>query len=97
MAMTFEEFLTSVSANKPPADLGPLLTALWHDSKGDWSEAHDIVEDIGSPEASHIHAYLHRKEGDHWNADYWYNRAGTSRPANDLKSEWEQLVRMLLQ
>jgi len=23
-----------------------------------------------------VHAYLHRKEGVEWNAEYWYSRAG---------------------
>ncbi|MDB5019007.1 MAG: hypothetical protein JWQ28_134, partial [Pedobacter sp.] len=38
------------------------------------------------------HAYLHRKEGDVLNADYWYNKAGRKRPALSLDEEWEQLV-----
>jgi hypothetical protein len=39
-----------------------------------------------------VHAYLHRKEGVSWNADYWYDRAGRKfhRPA--LDAEWEALV-----
>jgi hypothetical protein len=39
-----------------------------------------------------VHAYLHRKEGDIWNADYWYNRAKQTRPNVSLEKEWEQLV-----
>ena len=94
--MTFEEFVLSLDENTPPAGTDQLLVAMWHDGRGDWSAAHDIVQDIGSRDASHLHAYLHRKEGDLWNADYWYRRAETTRPDVDLRTEWEQLVRMLL-
>jgi hypothetical protein len=43
-----------------------------------------------------IHAYLHRKEGDIWNADYWYTRAGIKRKDWTLKEEWENLVHQFL-
>ena len=49
--------------------------ALRADGSGDWDSAHNIVQDIPTPEAAWIHAYLHRKEGDDWNAGYWYRRA----------------------
>jgi len=37
-------------------------------------------------------AYLHRKEGDLWNADYWYAKAKKTRPNISLEEEWESLV-----
>jgi hypothetical protein len=43
--------------------------------------------------AARIHAYLHRKEGDQWNADYWYKRVGEKRPNLTLEEEWNELVR----
>jgi hypothetical protein len=46
--------------------------------------------------AAWIHAYLHRKEGDIWNADYWYKRAGKKRPSVSLGQEWEDLVKVFL-
>ena len=58
--------------------------ALWYDAKGDWKLAHDQVDHLTSKSASLVHAYLHRKEGDSWNADYWYRKAGE----NALKSPW---------
>ncbi|WP_026956798.1 hypothetical protein [Algoriphagus vanfongensis] len=65
--------------------------ALWFDVKGDWDQAHDQVDQLGGKSAARIHAYLHRKEGDIWNADYWYRRAGESRPSSSLEDEWEEL------
>ncbi len=70
----------------------PLLLALWYDAKGDWEMSHNITQEIDTGEAAQIHAYLHRKEGDIWNADYWYQRAGTTRPSYSLEEEWKVLV-----
>jgi hypothetical protein len=74
----------------------PLLQSLWHDAHGDWHKAHNIAQDIETPAGAWVHAYLHRKEGDIWNADYWYRRAGKTRPEGTLEEEWEQLVRAFL-
>jgi hypothetical protein len=43
-----------------------------------------------------VHAYLHRKEGVLWNADYWYRRAGRPRPEVPLEEEWRMLVEEML-
>jgi hypothetical protein len=43
-----------------------------------------------------VHAYLHRKEGSLWNADYWYSRAGRTFHRPELNEEWEALVSGLL-
>ncbi len=39
-----------------------------------------------------VHAYLHRKEGSEWNADYWYKRAGRKFHRTSLEDEWSALV-----
>jgi hypothetical protein len=39
---------------------------------------------------------LHRKEGDNFNADYWYTKAGKKRPSFSLEKEWELLVAALI-
>lgn len=70
-----------------------ILLALWYDAKGDWGKAHAQVDQLEGKDAAHIHAYLHRKEGDQWNADYWYRRAGVTRPALTLDEEWGHLVK----
>jgi len=90
--MTLEEFNASLQHDTPPSGLNPFLTALWYDAKGDWQASHTIAQDLASKDAAWIHAYLHRKEGDLWNADYWYQRAGRIRPETTLKEEWENLL-----
>jgi hypothetical protein len=74
----------------------PILLALWYDAQDKWEDAHDQVDQIPGREAARIHAYLHRKEGDQWNADYWYSKAGEKRPSQSLSEEWEELVRRFL-
>ena len=56
------------------------LRALWYDLNGDWDTAHGIVQVMSDVNAMWIHAYLHRKEPDIWNAKYWYNRCGKPYP-----------------
>ena len=90
--MNLSDFKKSLQQENPPNGMAPLLLALWHDAKGNWEQSHDIVSEIETKDASMIHAYLHRKEGDIWNADYWYRRAGTKRPDISLEDEWEYLV-----
>jgi hypothetical protein len=94
--MTAEELRATVDDERPPNGLNPLVEALWWDAKGDWSRAHEIAQDITSPDASWVHAYLHRKEGDASNADYWYRRAGKSHARQPLPSEWGEIVDALL-
>jgi len=71
--MNLQQLKESINENKIPNDLSVYLKALWYDAKGNWDEAHQIIQDVPDKNASWIHAYLHRKEGDITNADYWYN------------------------
>lgn len=94
--MTSAEFSASLTAATPPTGLTPALTALWWDGKGEWSRAHDLINDLETPETMAVHAYLHRKEGEQWNADYWYRRAGSQHRRPTLEAEWQALVESLL-
>ncbi len=85
-------FYESLIEPLPPAHFSVLLKSLWYDKKGDWKTAHDLVDSLAGAEAAWVHAYLHRKEGDSWNADYWYGRAKKVRPSSTLEEEWEELV-----
>ena len=93
--MDVERFLASLGAAEPPEAAGPLLEALWHDARGGWDRAHALVQAQEGPDAAAVHAYLHRKEGDLANADYWYARAGRKRFEGDLQMEWRALVEAL--
>ncbi len=94
--MKYDEFINSIDAEKPAGELSETLTSLWWDQKGDWETAHNIAQSIPTVQGSVVHAYLHREEGDLWNADYWYSRAGRQRPSISLEEEWRQLVEEML-
>ena len=94
--MDKREFQQSLSAQTPPTGAGKLLQALWHDARGDWKRAHEIVQSVKGQASARVHAYLHRKEGDLDNANYWHDRAGTKMPKIPLEKEWETLVTELL-
>jgi len=90
------DFKASLAAMAPAPNLDAPLAALWWAAKGDWDQAHKLVQDEPTPDAAWVHAYLHRVEGDLGNAGYWYRRAG--RPAADdaVEAEWERIAAALL-
>ncbi len=90
--MNLEEFHHSLTEESPPLGIDALLLALWYDAKGDWEKSHDIISEIDTKDAALIHAYLHRKEGDLWNADYWYRIACTKRKDISMEEERDSLV-----
>ncbi len=94
--MNIDEFRQTLSSTEPPAKLSAYLASLWYDAKGDWERSHTIIQEINDPTAAWIHAYLHRKEGDTGNADYWYHRAGKKRPSITLDEEWVTIAKALL-
>ena len=93
--MNIVSFKESLSENGPPQNTSAYLKALWYDAKGNWDKAHKLIQDVEDKDASWIHAYLHRKEGDIANADYWYSRAGKRRSKDSLEMEWEEIVTAL--
>lgn len=94
--MNLTAFKESIQQNQLPANTSVYLQSLWYDAKGDWEKAHELIQDLPDKSASWIHAYLHRKEGDVWNADYWYSKGGKKRPAISLDEEWEHIVAAFL-
>jgi hypothetical protein len=90
------QFRDSLSRAAPPRELGSLLRALWHDAKGEWKRAHEIVQEEEGRDAAWVHAYLHRKEGDLPNAGYWYRRAKAPVCTAALGEEWESIAAALL-
>lgn len=52
-------------------DLLSATALLYHDHH---DPAHDLVQDLGDRDGCLIHAILHRREPDYWNAAYWFRR-----------------------
>ena len=93
--MKLDAFRASLAETAPPAASLP-LQALWYDAKGDWSRAHDLLQDDSTPAGSWVHAYLHRKEPDLSNAAYWYRRAGKPVFSGTLEEEWAAIATSLI-
>lgn len=94
--MDVKGFRESLAQQFPPHELSIPLAALWWDAKGEWAQAHDLVDELETQQGMAVHAYLHRKEGAASNADYWYARAGRGYHRPSLEAEWEALVAGLL-
>lgn len=95
--MNIKDFKNSLAQKIVPSELPILAKALWYDAKGDWEAAHNIAQSKeGTLAYDQLHAYLHRKEGDKFNANYWYRRCGESTPKVSLEEEWEILVERFL-
>lgn len=41
-----------------------------------WEEAHEIAQNISTPEGSYWHAIVHRQEPDAGNSGYWFRQVG---------------------
>jgi hypothetical protein len=94
--MSPEKFRASVAEQAPPVDLSSPLAALWWDAKGDWARAHALVDELETADGMAVHAYLHRKEGNASNAEYWYQRAGRTYHRPTLDAERDALIEELL-
>jgi len=89
-------YVASLACAAPPAGTSAELAALWWVKRDRWDRAHEIVQDLETVASSRVHAHLHRVEGDLDNANYWYRRAGVAVTTTSLDTEWDELVRELL-
>jgi hypothetical protein len=92
--------MTSAELRTLPAEeaatLSPPLHALWQDAHGHWDRAHSLVDELETPDACRVHAYLHRKEGNDANAAYWYAKIGQPPFTGSFDDEWTALATYLL-
>lgn len=93
--MDLQAFRDSIAKSQPPAGLNAALQALWWDAKGDWDKAHERAQVRDDTAGMRVHAYLHRKEGDQSNAEYWYRRCDAAPSTLTLDEEWQELARAL--
>jgi hypothetical protein len=94
--MTFEKYKQTLQQDEAPAQLDEPLQAMWYAAKGNWEKAHELAQERNDSASAWVHAYLHRKEGDILNAQYWYTRASRSVPHSTLEQEWDTIVSTLL-
>lgn len=53
---------------------GTFIEALLWLRLGRPDPAHEIVQDHAQGLGAYVHGFLHRMEGDYWNANYWFRR-----------------------
>jgi hypothetical protein len=94
--MSPDELRATLRDATPPADLPVLVKALWLAARGDWDAAHNLAQDVDTPQGAWVHAHLHRAEGDAANAAYWYRRASKPVKTGDLEEEWREIAAALL-
>ena len=94
--VTLAEFKRSISVAGPPPGLSIPLQGLWYAAKGGWDKAHRTVQDDSSRESAWVHAHLHKQEGDHSNAGYWYAKSPKNTSGLTPEAEWEEIARTLL-
>jgi len=92
----FKEFTVTLELKQPNENWPEALQSLWYDAKGNWEASHDIAQDMHNTMGSWLHGYLHRKEGDEFNAGYWYRQAGKSFPTCTLQEELQEMVEFVL-
>jgi hypothetical protein len=97
MPLSLNSFLASIETGKAPPAESPPLRALRLDAEGDWEGAHKCVDQLSGSDAMWVHAFLHRKEGDDWNAAYWYRRAGQEPHRGPLDQEWREIAAALIE
>jgi hypothetical protein len=70
-----------------------IYEALKNVKAGNWEIAHEIAQSReGHPDYDRLHAFLHRMEGDHFNAQYWYKRCNLTAPKIPIQQELEELL-----
>jgi len=92
-----EEARTRLREYKP-MDLFPKALAPEASFAGLWmyfscaDDAHEIVQDLHSPEGSFWHAILHRQEPDSGNSAYWFRRTGNHPVFRDLAKAADEIL-----
>ncbi len=65
------------------------LLLLWHDHL---DASHEISQDIETADGSFVHAIMHRREPDYWNAKYWWRRVGSHSTFPKIASRVNELL-----
>lgn len=92
----YQNFKLTLEDNRPPKDWPEALMAVWFAKKDDWEASHNIAQEMKDDLGSWIHAYLHRQEGDEFNAGYWYRRAGRAYPKKSLQEELQEITEYII-
>jgi hypothetical protein len=96
MTDPIDAFVLSLEGEEPAPPATPMLRAVWHGLRGDWSAAHELAQAQDDAEGAWVHAWLHRIEGDLGNADYWYQRARRPPRRDGTRDEGLDIAKALI-
>jgi hypothetical protein len=71
VALRLLEATRGIDLSERISDLLSAAALLYHDHH---DPAHNLVQDRTDPDGCLVHAMLHRREPDYWNAAYWFRR-----------------------
>lgn len=89
--MNKEHFLRVLEEDQPSPEMSEPQKVLWLIKHDQWDKAHETVQEKKDEISCLLHGYLHDMEGDHWNASYWYRRAGHELPER-MPDKWQYLI-----
>ncbi len=80
----FQNYVSGMTSSLVPLSFGdPFLHAAAYVYFDDLDGAHHQLQALeGQPYPDYLHGIIHRREGDFWNADYWFRRAGSVAGVN---------------
>jgi hypothetical protein len=68
--------------------MSTLRQVLGHIRAGQWTDAHNLVQNDNSPLGAWLHGIVHIQEGDLEDAEYWYDNANRNfRSRGTLEEE----------
>ncbi|NNE77346.1 MAG: hypothetical protein HKN31_09770 [Pricia sp.] len=93
---SYHEFMKTLDRSRPDSDWPEDLKAMWYAAKGNWEASHDIAQEMHTVTGSWIHAFLHRQEGDNFNAGYWYRQANRAFPSISFDEEHQEITENII-